>query len=226
MSQGITATLNDRQLVVMAAFSEDENYLRDLPDKRNAYQKIRDDNIAKYKQTKLSDQEREILGRLENLQAQLTPMYDKTFDMGIKNQTKDAYNYFMSKEVRQTEEDFFNTYDQLISLLIKMAEDVKDGMVAASNTLRLALVISSIAIILGVLTSLAITRAITKPIDVLKKSIGKFSGGDLTVDLKIYGGGNGKSPVRYGGRAEQNRGINQLRQFRHIGYGAQFFVHG
>jgi methyl-accepting chemotaxis protein len=172
----------------MTLFSDDLEYIKGLPDRMKGYRQTRDGFLDRYRATNMTPKETEILNKLVSLGNALAPMYDKAMDMGMRNDREAGYDFFMSPEVRKTETDYFNAFDELTGLLVKMAEDTKVQSVNDSNReIRFSMILSSIAIVLSVIVSVVITRSVTKPLNVLRNDVDEFSKGDLSVDLSIEG---------------------------------------
>ncbi|MDR1514752.1 MAG: methyl-accepting chemotaxis protein [Synergistaceae bacterium] len=146
------------------------------------------DAIARYKKTNMTEEEKVILARLEAARAKIGPIQDEALRLGVENKNEEGYALLATPEMGALEKEYFGCYGELTDLLMNLADKTKLASIEnASASIRLTLILSAIAVVVGALAGLLIARMITNPLKTLREGVEKFAHGDLTVSLKSEG---------------------------------------
>ncbi len=177
-----------RGMVFQSMLSTDRAFMSSFPTRIAEFRKQVNDNLERYSRTNLTDAERTLLEKLQSAAAKVRPMHDRVLQMGMDNQNAEAYAYFSSPEVANAEKEYFDAYEDLTTLLVKMAGDTKKTSVEdADVAVRMIGIVSVVAIVVGILIGIVISRLITKPLEKLRLGVEQFSRGDLTIELAAVG---------------------------------------
>ena len=188
MSQAQSDAHEARYIILSAVVVTDETLLRtyqaEITKKRNDVAEA----LTKYKMTKMSDAERAILARLEVARGKIGPIQDQALRLGVENRNQEALELLSTPDMVALEKEYFGCYGELTDLLMKLADQTKNSSIsAATDSIRLTLIISVIAVVAGALVGFLIARMITGPLNALREGVKMFSHGDLTVSLKSDG---------------------------------------
>ncbi|MDR3254954.1 MAG: methyl-accepting chemotaxis protein [Synergistaceae bacterium] len=201
MGDAETEARHVRFVVIESLLATDEAYMRSFAAQVAESRKKISGYIGSYKKTNMSGKEREILARLESTMEKITPVQDRVLRMGMDNKNSEGYALLASQEVSSLEEAYFNSFGELVDLLMSLAEDTKDSSIdEADVSVRITVILSALAIVVGALVGLGISVAITRPLGALRAGVEMFATGDLTVAL----GSGGKDEVAQMGGTLQN----------------------
>lgn len=141
-----------------------------------------------YTQSNMSDEEKTVLARLQSASAKVRPIHDAVLEMGIKNRDAEGYAYITSPAVVQLEAEYYESYADLVQLLVDLADKTKEtSMETALASTRVSIGISIAALVIGALFGVFVAKTITNPILSLRKGVEQFSQGDLSVSLDSQG---------------------------------------
>lgn len=184
------AILDNRGLLVSLLLSktkEEENRIREMMAHNRKYI---DERFVEYLRTRLSDEEKTLMGKIETLRASVRNNQDSIIQ-GVRD--GDDREGMIARvlddgDVVKLEDEYIVVIDQLTSLLTKLAEEME---AQAENTAgRSALQIAGVslfALLLGFILAFLIARVITKPLGRMQKNIAVFAGGDLTCAFEAIG---------------------------------------
>jgi methyl-accepting chemotaxis protein len=188
MAQAQSLALESRFLIVSSLLETDDDMMSTYSSEMAENRKKVSDAIARYKMTDMTDEEKRILEQLESARAKIGPIQDQALRMGIDNQNAEGHELISSPEMRSLEASYFKAYDDLVSLMMNLADQTKDSSIAdAGDAIRLSLIISVMAIVIGAAAGFLIAKMITSPLRGLYYGVEKFSSGDLTVSLNSEG---------------------------------------
>jgi methyl-accepting chemotaxis protein len=188
MAQAQSLALESRFLVVSSLLETDQEVMSTYTSEMAENRKKVSDAITRYKKTNMTDEEKRILEQLESARAKIGPIQDQALRMGIDNQNAEGHVLISSPEMRSLEASYFKAYDDLVGLMMNLADKTKDSSIAdAGAAIRLSLIISVIAIVIGAAAGFLIAKMITGPLRGLYDGVVKFSSGDLSVSLHSEG---------------------------------------
>jgi methyl-accepting chemotaxis protein len=188
MSQAQSAAHEARYIIQSTVLVTDQNLSRQYQAEITEKRREVNEALTRYKATNMIDQEKAILARLESARARIAPIQDQALRLGVENRNQEGYELLTTQEMAALEKEYFGCYGELTDLLMKQADRTKNSSIEeAGASVRLTLIISVIAVVVGALAGFLIARMITNPLKALRESVEKFSHGDLTVSLESEG---------------------------------------
>ena len=180
---------NRRMLLSMMDATETaaiESYDSRIKDSRKRI----DELFALYANTNMTDEEKEFVTKIKAATAKANKLQDEIID-AVKN---NRINEHLLTRVRTggdvTEAANENTalIDEMVALLVKRADDVssKSSLTASASLIKI-MILSVVAVALGLILGLIISKMITGPILRIEKSIKAFAEGDLTSSFPSVG---------------------------------------
>jgi methyl-accepting chemotaxis protein len=124
--------------------------------------------------------EKELFAKIKELKAKGNPPLVKVAELGLANKSEEATNVFM-KEAYPAQAVWLNALGELADFEDKLNEEAAEAASQAYKTARAMVIsLSLVAIVLGVLAAILITRSIVAPIGQAVKVAETVAQGDLT----------------------------------------------
>jgi methyl-accepting chemotaxis protein len=120
-----------------------------------------------------SDKGKEIMASIRGSEDAVRPLVDKAIGLGMQNRTDEATKVLV-QEVRGPQRKLFENLDAMIRYqeeLTKKSGDEANQAYSSGRTL--IIVIGGLALVLGALLGLVLTRSITKPINRVAEGLGE-----------------------------------------------------
>jgi methyl-accepting chemotaxis protein len=180
---------NRRMLLSMLDTTETaaiESYASRINDSR----KHIDELFTLYDNVNHTDEEKALVSKIKAATAKANKLQDEMID-AEKNNGIDERMLMRVRtggDVADAANENTALIDELVAMLVKRADDVSDkSSLAAGVNLTRITILSVLAVMLGLVLGLIISKMITGPILMIEKSIKTFAGGDLTGSFPAIG---------------------------------------
>jgi methyl-accepting chemotaxis protein len=190
MAQAQGLAIQNRRMLLSMSLASDSSAKSRYETRILDNRKSASDMIARYEQTNLNSDEREILNQLKFDRDAVSKAQDEVIALTKDGLHVAEVNELMSTGgVLATASDKYNeTFDKLVQLLVKLCGEVDESArgVAESGTVAIAIT-SVISILIGLAIGVFISRLITGPIHRIQESVRLFADGDLVSQFPTVG---------------------------------------
>ena len=159
-----------------------------IPEERKAIE----DLLEKLKATVRSAEGKELFGRLTEAHANYLKAQDGFLKLAAEGKREEGANYLIN-EMRKQQNPYFKAAEDLVAHQTQsMQKGGKDAAASANSAMTQVAVLGFIAILLGVVIGVLITRGLTRQLggepDYAADAVHRIAGGDLGVDIAISPG--------------------------------------
>ncbi|GHV48438.1 methyl-accepting chemotaxis sensory transducer [Synergistales bacterium] len=205
-----TIAVKNRQTLLSMSITDDLAVRKNLAEAITAARNESMELMGKYQQTNLEPREIEMMKKYPSLRAAYRDAQDECISIFIdpkstpEKMAEAENNMVAGGKVAVASDAFTQFNEDLVNLLLKIAEEVDDaaGKEASAGILRLQ-ISAAAASIIGLALAIFIARMITAPIGKVQSGIGLFAAGDLMAEFETAG----KDELAQMGQALQNMAI-------------------
>jgi len=193
--------------------SEDESESKELIEDIQSRRKINDENLENYAKTEMEEFEKNRLAETNAALAEFRRTLGELLELARQKHMDEAYKLYLEKAVKPLDE-FQDGLRDLSAFNVKSAAESSDASernIAAAVRLLIILAVSSV--LLGVLLGLLISLSVARSLDGLRRQVGEFAEGDLTVRFDE----SGRDEVTLVARALAEMGTKLQSAMRAIG---------
>ncbi|WP_455382147.1 methyl-accepting chemotaxis protein [Salinispira pacifica] len=143
------------------------------------------DDLSKYKQTSLSDEERTLIGQLETAWSSYVETSAKIAGLAHSGNNQAAIA-LMRSEGRPAFKKADDLFSQIVAYNRKTADDtfIQSDQIVSQISLT-AVIILIVSAMISLVLGIAISRTITRPLKGAVKILGRVAEGDLTVQVRV-----------------------------------------
>jgi methyl-accepting chemotaxis protein len=146
--------------------------------------------IAKYEQTNLTPEEISLLNDLKKRRDEASRLRQEAINYGkSKERNEDLDNRLRTGgDIANAENAYTDAFDKLVALLVSLCENTnsESALMAKNGILQIA-VTSVVAVLVGLILGVFVSRLITGPIRRIQSSVKLFSEGDLISQFDTAG---------------------------------------
>jgi methyl-accepting chemotaxis protein len=153
-------------------------------DKIPEHRKLITENIEKLDKSIVSEEGRKLFNAVTMARANYVQDQDKFLELQAAGRKEEAADFLFAK-LRKTQLEYMTAVTALIDFQTDlMKKDGREAEEEAKNTLRLLIILSILAIVIGSMFAYWVTRSITRPINQAVEAAHRLSNGDLTIRLE------------------------------------------
>ncbi|GIZ52833.1 methyl-accepting chemotaxis protein [Noviherbaspirillum aridicola] len=139
-----------------------------------------------------SQQERQLLAKVKEVEARIAPMLAKGMELGLANQLEEATRYLMN-DVRPVQRQWMEALTELMDLETRLNDEaVKAASDAYATARALMLALGAVALAAAVMAAFVITRGLVRRLggepDYAAEIAARIAAGDLTVQVETRSG--------------------------------------
>ncbi len=159
-------------------------------------EKISDEAISKLKKLydqrpQTSEEEKAALARISKFEADIAPVAERAMMLGQQNRVQEATRVLLD-EVRPVQRKIMAEIDRLVGIQNKLSEKAARDALSSYETARWVLIVlGAVALMLGTIAALVITRSITKQLGgeptAAAEVATRIAAGDLEVVIHVDG---------------------------------------
>jgi methyl-accepting chemotaxis protein len=183
-------SIQNRRMLLSMLNSEETDEI-ELYDSRIREQRKRiAELLADYGKTPLTEEEKAYISKIKEALARVSKLQDELSGAKINGSLDERLLARLNSKGDITVAENENTalIDELVALLVKTADDVSvNTSVSAGIGLKVIVIFSAVAVVLGLFLGWGVSMMITAPIVRMEKSIKSFAEGDLTGSFPSIG---------------------------------------
>ncbi len=163
-------------------------------DRVKSDEKVSDEAIGKlaklYERPETTDEEKAGLARLREYEAAIVPLTDKVLDLGYQNKSQEA-TLILIDEVRPVQRKIMGEIGKMVEIQNKLsATAAADAVSAYEGARSMLIMLGVVALILGTIAALVITRSITRQLggepQAAAEVATRIAAGDLDVTIDVH----------------------------------------
>ncbi|GHV53815.1 methyl-accepting chemotaxis sensory transducer [Synergistales bacterium] len=194
VSDANAGIIDNRRMLLSMSITADMAARKNLSDLMIAGRDKITEDYGKYQETNLSRREVDMMKRYEPLRAAFRDAQDECIttllDPNAAPEKLRAVETSMAAGGKNAAaSDAFTKFnDELVALLVKIAEETNDAAEAETHDGIVRLLVSAgVSMLLGLILAILIARMITGPISRVQSGIKLFAGGDLMTEFETMG---------------------------------------
>ena len=177
-----------RDIVLLSEVNDMKAVAEELKKDRADYD-AKEESLGKMFDTlpSTSPKEKELLSKSKALKGQALPLFDQVVAFGLENKNEEATKLLM-KEVLPAQRTWLATLAELADLESTQNEEAANAADQTySSAITLVLTLSALAMLLGIVAAVVITRSIVGPISNAVSLAQTVAAGDLSTHIDVRG---------------------------------------